>query len=112
MKTSCEPSCQTVGCYLTAFFRPEVMWLPVLQLLKAEDAYAPCRATFGSLFHSPSLGSSGVRKSNKMAANTNSLASKFPLIHYYTNANTVILLQFTYYISIHTYTHTDIPPEV
>ena len=43
------------------------MWLPVLQLSKAEDAYAPRGVTVGSRFQSPSLGPSGVR--NKMANN-------------------------------------------
>ena len=51
-----------------------MMWLPVLQLSKAEDTYAPHRATFGSRFYSPSLGLSGMRKANKMA-------DKFPIFN-------------------------------
>ena len=72
--------------------------MPVLQLLKAEDAYAPRGATFGSQFQSPSLGPSGVREANKMVDNINSLSSICLSIHYYINASTVILPQFNYYI--------------
>ena len=56
---------KTAGCYPTAFcifFRLEVVWLPVLQLSEAEDAYAPHGATFGSRFQSSSLGPSGARE--------------------------------------------------
>ena len=36
-----------------------------------------------------------------MANNINSLSAILPSIHYYINASTVILLQFTYYIIIY-----------
>ena len=67
-----------------------MVWLPVLQLLEAEDAYAPRGATFGSRFQSP-LGLSGARDANQKADNINSLSTIHPLIHYYINASTVIL---------------------
>ena len=77
------------------------MWLPVLQLLKAEDAYAPRRA----MFQSPSLGVSGVREANKMADHINFSSSILLSIHNYINASTVILPQFMYY----TYQHIILP---
>ena len=72
--------------------------MPVLQLSKAEDAYAPRGATFGSRFQSPSLIPFGVREAKQKADNINSLSSILPSIQYYKNASTVILPQFTYYI--------------
>ena len=89
-------------CFLYVF-TPEVVWLPVLQLSKTEDSYAPRGATFRSRLQSPSLGSSGLRQANPMADNINFLSSILRTIHYYINVSTVILLQFTYYTNIHTY---------
>ena len=37
------------SCFLY-IFRPQVVWLPVLNLSKAEDAYALREVTFGSRF--------------------------------------------------------------
>ena len=68
---------------LPVVFRPEVVWLLVLQLLKTEDAYALCRVTFGSRFQSPSLGFTDVREANIMAYNINSLSSILLSIHYH-----------------------------
>ena len=52
-----------------------MVWLAVLQLSKAEDAYAPRGATFGSQLQSPAFGLSGVREANRMTDNINSLSS-------------------------------------
>ena len=77
------------------------MGLPVLQVLKAEDAYAPRRATLGSQFQSLSHGPSDVGEANKMADNINYLFSIPPSIHYYINVSTAV-----YYINRHTYIYT------
>ena len=66
-------------CFLYVF-GPEVVWLPLLQLSKAEDAYDPRRVMFGSQFQSPSLSPSCVRD------NINFLS---PILHQY------IILLFT-----------------
>ena len=58
-----------------------MVWLPVLQLLKAEDAYVLRGATFGSQFQSPSLGSSGVREEKQVADNINFPSSIHPSIY-------------------------------
>ena len=60
-----SPNCWVLSCCFLYVFRPEVVWFPVLQLSKAEDAYAPRGASFGSRFQSPSLSPSGVREANR-----------------------------------------------
>ena len=78
--------------------------MTVLQLSKAEYAYVPRRATFGSRFQGPFLGPSCVEAKQK-ADNINSLSSILPSIHYDINAGTVIPPQFTYYINTYTVIH-------
>ena len=68
--------------------------MPVLQLSKAEDAYALRRAMFQSL----SLDVSGGRDTNKMAHYINILSTILRSIHIYINASTLILPQCTYII--------------
>ena len=96
-----SPNCRVLSRCFLYIFRSRVVWLPVLQLLKAEDASALCKAMFGSQFQSHSLSPSGMREANKMADNINSLSSILVSTHYYINVSTVILPQCTYYINMH-----------
>ena len=96
-------NCWVLSCCFLYVFTPEVVWLPVLQLAKAEDAYAPCEVTFGSRFQSPSFGPSGVREANKMANNINSLSSillRYIIIKASSYTTTVnVLYKYTYILT-------------
>ena len=80
-----------------------MVWLPVLQLSKAEDAYAPCGATFGSRFQSLSLGPSGVREANGSDEQYN-----FPIFN--TSVDTLLYkCKHSYTTAVNVlYKHTDI----
>ena len=90
-------------CFLYVL-RPEVVWLPVLQLSKTEDTYARLRgAMFGSQFQSPFLGSSGMR-----VANRNDRQYKFPIFN--TSVNTLLYkCKHSYTTAVNVLYNTDIP---
>ena len=91
-------------CFLYVF-RLEVVWLLVLQLSKAEDAYALHGATFGSRFQGPSIDPSSVREAQ------NDRQYKFPIFNTYVDA---LLYKckdwYTSAVNV-LYKHTNIPQE-